>query len=228
MKLELEQFSGPLDLLLSLIQEEKLSISEIAISKVTEQFLAHLDTLEKNRAEELADFLVIASKLLLVKSRLLLPQFSAEDDEGSSLEDQLRLYEMFANAAKRVNRFWMNGKRSVFRVEPPKRSQGFTPPSNLSSASLYARMLDLVARLTPPKPLPETRIDKAISMKQKIDEIRSLLSKIKETSFHSLLSSARNRTEVIVSFLAVLELVKQQAVAVRQEEGFGDIILTKV
>ena len=227
--LQLEQFSGPLDLLLSLIAEEELDVSEVALSRVTEQFLQYLDTLENRRAEELADFLVVASRLLLLKSRTLLPQFAFEaDDEGPSLADQLRLYKQFVEASKQLNTLWMSDRVASGRTEPPRKPLGFVPPVNVTLDMLHERMVQLVARLTPPKPLPETHIDRAISMKQKIDEIRHLLSRSGRIHFGSILHQAKNRTEVIVSFLAILELVKQKTVAVTQDELFGDIVIQRV
>jgi segregation and condensation protein A len=226
-ELHLEQFSGPLDLLLHLIAEERLSVSEIALSKVTEQFMAHLDAMEGGRAEELADFLVVAARLLLIKSRLLLPQFAPEEDDGPVLEDQLRLYKLFADASRKLNRLWMGEEKASFRIEPPRRSADVLLPANATLASLHERMVQLIARLAPPKPLPETRIDKAISLKRKLDEIRAVLARAKTLSFHALLSDAKNRTEIIVSFLAVLELVKQHAATARQDEGFGDILIVR-
>lgn len=225
----LEKFSGPLDLLLSLIESEKLSVSDIALSQVTEQYLRYLDALEDRRAEELADFLVVATRLLLMKSRLLLPQFGAEaDDEGVTLADQLRLYKVFLDASKKVNRLWLNTDTAFFRIEPPRLPDKFTPPRNITLSTLRAVMLQLITRLTPPKPLPETHIDRTISLKEKLDFIRTLLGRVKEANFHSLLAEAKNRTEIIVSFLALLELVKEKVVAVKQGEQFGDIFITRV
>ena len=227
-ELTLDQFSGPLYLLLSLLEESKLNISEVSLSSITEQYLTYLDTLEDNRAEELADFLVVGSRLLLLKSKMLLPQFAPEEDEGTSLEEQLRLYKVFLEASKGVNRLWQADSRSFFRFEPPRRPLQFVAPINLSRDSLRQSMLQLVDRLTPPKPLPETAIDRAVSMKETIDRIRALLKKNRRLSFGELLTSAHNRTEVIVSFLALLELVKQKAVALRQREIFSDIVIEKI
>lgn len=225
---KLEQFSGPLDLLLSLIQEKKLDISEVAISEVTEQYLEYLDTLEENRAEELADFLVIASKLLLFKSNLLLPQFVPEEDEGPSLEDQLRLYKMFVERSKDINNLWLNENRGFFRIEPLRKAKEFVPPTNLVLEKMHESMLQLVNRIAPPKELPQARIDKAVSVKEKIDSIRMLLRKSKSFSFREVLQSSQNKTEVIVGFLAMLELVKQRMIGLRQQESFGDIVIERV
>jgi segregation and condensation protein A len=226
--LVLEKFSGPLDLLLGLLGEKKLSISELSLSKVTEQYLLYLDKLEKNKVEELADFLVVGSSLLLLKSKALLPQFAPDEDDGPSLEEQLRIYKNFIEASKKVNQLWLGYRISSFRIEPPRKSENFVSPTNLSSTALYQSMLQLVSRLKPLKPLPETMIDKAISMKEKLDQIRNYLKKRKQIGFYEIINNSRNKTDVIVSFLALLELVKQKTVFLEQEQGFGDIIISKV
>ncbi|OGH77790.1 MAG: hypothetical protein A2469_00920 [Candidatus Magasanikbacteria bacterium RIFOXYC2_FULL_40_16] len=228
MKIKLEQFSGPLDLLLSLIKDNELNITELALSEITEQYLKYLDKLEDNRAEELADFLVIGTRLLYLKSRLLLPQFGPEEEEGPSLEEQLKLYKTFVDLSRKVNKLWNYKDRSVFRVEPPRKAESFVAPVNLDKSVLYDNMVQLLNRLKPLKPLPETRIDKAISMKEKLDKIRNILKKNKSINFLELLENANNRTEVIVSFLALLELVKQKAVILKQEATFADIAIERV
>jgi len=223
-----EEYSGPLDLLLSLVDEQKLDITELVLSQVTEQFLNYLDQVEETKPEELADFLVIATRLLLLKSKKLLPQFNPEEDEGPSLADQLRLYKLFVEASHKLNKKWLSGARGVFRIEPPHREPGFVPPLNVSQETLHASIENLLKRLQPPKPLPKTFIDKAVSMKEKIDQIRKLLSQSKQINFSQVLADVQNRTEVIVGFLALLELVKQKSVALDQDDNFGDIIINKI
>jgi segregation and condensation protein A len=223
-----KQFSGPLDLLLSLLAEKKLDISEVALAEVTEQFLQYIDTLEQKDPAELADFLVIATKLLVLKSRMLLPAFQLEEDGDEHLEDQLRLYEMFVEASAWIQeRFLDEQQLGAFRIEPPKRAEGFVPPKNLSTASMHERMRRLIKRLKPPKPLPKTTIDRTVSMKRKIDHIRTLLDRESTISFHDVLENRRNRTEVIVGFIALLELVKQRSVLLKQDATFGDIVIER-
>jgi len=226
--IKLTQFDGPFDLLLSLIQDNKLNISELSLSTITEQYLAYLAELDDSKAEELADFLVIAARLLLLKSSKLLPQFAPVEDEGPTLEDQLKLYKSFLEASKKINERWLEGKFGAFRTEPPRRSEQFTPPTNLTLEKLRQSMLQLVNRLKPLKPIPQAQIDRAVSMKEKIDHIRQLLKSSKTFSFSDLLSSGKNRTEVIVSFLALLELVKLKMVGLEQGGSFGEIVVRKV
>ncbi len=237
MKLELEKFSGPLELLLELLQGQKLTITELNLSEVTEQFLNFLDKLEddpldhsqdgQNRADKLADFLVVGSRLLLLKSKALLPQFAPEEDEGPSLEDQLRLYKKFVEASKELNKKWLKENRSYFRIEPPRKMTEFTAPGNLNKDAICTSMVQLVNRLKPVKELPTTKIDKTISIKQKIDNIRNFLKKREKMSFLEVVESSKNKTDVITSFLAVLELVKQRTVYLQQEDNFSDILIER-
>ncbi len=226
--LQLDQCSGPLDLLLSLLDEKKLTVSELSISSVTEQYLSHLDSLEEIEAGDLADFLVVASKLLLLKAKTLLPQFAPEEeeDEGDLLA-QLRLYKQFQKASRKLNAAWEEkSNASVFRVEPIRSSEGFVWPDNVSSDAMHKRMLLVIKRLKPLKALPQTRIDKAVSMKAKIDRIRDVLKQSTQLNFTDIVEQQKNKTDVIVSFLALLELVKTRTVRLEQDETFSDIMIT--
>lgn len=222
-----EQFTGPLDLLLSLIADEKMSVGELALSKVTEQFVAYVESLEEDQIspEELADFLVVAAKLLLLKSKALLPMFLKEEEDGPSLAEQLRLYKAFVDASKAVNTLWLQTGMGFFRIEPMRKPAGFVPPANVTMDSVHRTMIQLINRLAPPKPLPRTSMDKAVSLKEKINTLKTLIQKHKNMLFHHTIDNVRNKTEVIVSFLALLELVKQQEIMFSQETQFGDIII---
>ncbi|MBI2436801.1 MAG: segregation/condensation protein A [Candidatus Magasanikbacteria bacterium] len=217
-------FDGPLDLLLSLLDEKKMEISEVSISSVTESYLEYLDTLEVINPQELADFLVIATKLLFLKSKTLLPEFTHDEDEGMRLEDQLKLYRQFVEASKQVNILWLDDRSKGYgRIEAPLVSEKFVAPPRLDTDMLHISMLQLISRLEPPHALPQTHIDTSISMKERIDAIRTLLKKSNTFSFHKILSKAASKTEIIVSFLALLELVKQRDIYVEQDEAFGDM-----
>lgn len=225
MHFKLDKFSGPLDVLLNLIEEKQMSVSELALSEVTEQFLEHLSKLEDKRPEDLADFLVVATRLIFIKSRELLPRLGADEEDGPSLADQLRLYQAFIEASKKLNHRWNGPQRSVFRVEPPRGPVEFIPPKNFSAENLRASLEKLIRRLKPLPPLPQTQIDKTVSVKEKIEEIRKLLSRGRGISLFGLLKGSRSRTELIVSFLALLELVKQERVLLKQSGSFEDITL---
>ncbi|MBI5729494.1 MAG: segregation/condensation protein A [Candidatus Magasanikbacteria bacterium] len=225
----LEKFQGPLDLLLQLIEEEKMAITEVNLSEVTEQFFKYLQTLEETNPEELADFLIVASRLVYLKSRHLLPYlYPPEEDEGASLADQLKLYKRYADASRFVEERWNASGLSYGRLEPMRPPTGFVLPLNGAASDLHHAFILLVARLKPIAVLPKVSIDHAVSIKDKIAAIYDVFKRVKEMSFKDLLSGAANRTEVIVSFLAILELIKEQKVSVTQSAAFADMTLNKV
>lgn len=227
MELKLQQFSGPLDLLLNLVEEQKLPITELSLSTVTEQYLSYLDTLEEEKTDEMADFLVIASRLLLMKAKALLPQFLPEEEFGPSLEDQLRIYKKFVEASRLLHKKWLSTVRSFFRLEPVRKAEGFVPPQNATSKTLHKSMMQIVARLKPPKPIPQIEMDKTVSVKEVIERIRNLLKTQKQFVFQSALQGKENKTEMILGFLALLELVKLQVVHLEQQAHFGDIMVKR-
>lgn len=224
----LEKFNGPLDLLLNLVGEQKLDISEISLTQVTEQYLNYLNAVEEKMPEDLADFLVIAARLLFLKSKNLLPEQPLEEDEGPSLADQLRLYQAFVEASKKLNHRWNSGKRGVFRIVDPYELAGFVPPPNLGLEKMREFMVKLLDRIKPLPSLPQTSIDKGVSLKEKAEQIKNLFQSIKFMSFQKLLNDAKSRTEVIVTFLALLELMKKDFIALKQKKVFEEILIERI
>lgn len=225
---KLEQFQGPFSLLVQLIDEKKLSINEISLGQVTEQFMEHMKLVEETHPEELADFLVVASKLLLIKSRTLLPVLEDAEDEGN-LEDQLKLYQAFVNASQ-VIEARLSERRMLFARTLPKLSEVkpvFTPDASLTLAVLGQTMLDVLSALKPILTLPERLIERAVSIQEKLAHIRDVMSKRLEVRFSQVLSGSASRVEVVVSFLAVLELLKARAIHVSQPRAFHDILIKR-
>ncbi len=227
-EIKLEKFEGPLDLLLQLIEQEKMTITEVSLSEITEQFLHYLDRMGDDRSENLADFLVIATKLVYLKSKHLLPFLQPEEDDGPSLADQLKLYKEYLEASKKINIFWSANRISYGRLEPPVKAIGFVMPLNAQKDDLYSSFLFLLKRLTPINPLPVVHMDRAISVKQTIDSIRNIFKTHQQLNFKQLLNDATSRTEVIVSFLAILELIKENSIYIKQGGAFEDLLITKV
>lgn len=222
-----DKFSGPLDLLLQLIEDQKLDISEVSLGKVTEQYLSYVNNSPHIAPEELADFLVIATRLILIKSRLLLPTLDIED-EGPSLADQLKMYKEYVEATKGIEKI-IRKKHFVYPHEKmPVNVPAFRPPKGLTSAKLaevFARILHAIA---PIAELPKKMIQRAISIGEKMEQIKKIIFERTRSGFHHLLREAKNKTEVIVSFLALLELIKQRAVTVEQKNLFEDIEIQKL
>lgn len=223
---KLTQFEGPLDLLLDIIEQEKLDISQVSLATVTEGYLRYLDGNPNIPLEELVDFLVVASKLLFIKSRILLPFLNPPvDEEEQTLESQLRIYKEYLDASKVIE--GLIGKRRFLFVHEklPKVDIGFAPPESFGLGDMRGFMEATIKRLEPLVKTPRAILEKSVSIHEKIVEIRNILNQAKTSSFRHMLLTARNRTEVVVTFLALLELVKQSTVRVRQDGQFQDIIL---
>ncbi|MFA6098749.1 MAG: segregation/condensation protein A [Patescibacteria group bacterium] len=228
-KIKLEQFEGPLDLLLQLIEQEKLDITELSLAKVTFQYLEYLNNEKDIATEELADFLVIAAKLLLIKSRLLLPQLEIEDEEGIDLESQLKIYREFYEASKVLTKmigkkkFLFPRERMVIRIE-----KIFNPPKTLTAEKMKEIFSQVLHGLEVWVNLPQEVLIKTISIKERIANIQSMISQQATLRFGELLRSTNSKTEIIVTFLALLELVKQRTITVVQESVFDEIVIKRL
>jgi len=225
---KMEKFEGPLDLLLHLIEEEKLSISEISLSAVADQYLERLKEVAERDPDELADFLVVAAKLLLIKSRELLPNAVPVEEDGPSLETQLKMYKIFWEAAQKLEALLKKKRRLYFRDKlPVSIAPRFAPPPSVTAEKLHAVFLDVLTKITPVIKYPEERMKKVVSIQEKIDRIRGLMEKTATMRFHEILDASSDRTEVVVNFLALLELVRSRVVSAEQSEEFGEIVITK-
>jgi segregation and condensation protein A len=231
-QVQLSMFEGPLDLLLHLIEREELDITRVALAQVTDQYLAYLAILKEIEAEFLTDFLVVAAKLLFIKSQALLPKpppsliDEEEEDLGDQLAHQLRVYKQFKMVARTLHQRESDGLRNYVRVAlPPK----LEPKLSLGDVSLD----DLVAavrqalEVRPPDPaVSEVVSPMTVTIGEQMKLIRNELAHRRRISFQSLLRRAASRVEIIVTFLAVLELVKQYVVEVQQDNLFGDIVIS--
>lgn len=228
-----EKFEGPLDLLLELIQGEKLSINEISLARVTDEFIAYLKTLqERGEADQeiLAEFLVVAATLLLIKSRSLLPQFQPSPEEEASigeLERRLAEYQRQKELAQELGRLARGGPKSFAREAFAGRPEVFYPPPRLRPAMLADAFAALIAALPKAVKLAEEKIKKIISLEEKIRELERSLQQKVERAFSELVAGAKEKVEVIVSFLALLELIKQKLITAEQRERFGAITVRK-
>ncbi|MCX6784964.1 MAG: ScpA family protein [Candidatus Komeilibacteria bacterium] len=221
------EFEGPLDLLLQLVENEELSITEVALSKVTEQFLAVVEA-SSLPTEELADFLLVAAKLLLLKSQALLPELAGEVEEAGSLANQLKIYQQYYRASKVVE---ARLKEQQFCYAPRSPLQlltvQFRPPQGLTVEQLGNLFARLIAGLKPLVQLPQIMINRTISLSEKISRIWLLVKDKARLGFQHLVSSSTDKTELIVTFLAILELTKQKQIAVEQTGLFSEITIIK-
>lgn len=232
MILKLDKFEGPFYLLLSLIEEEKLVITEVSLVKVADQYISYLKTVKTIDPEQVADFLVVAARLLLLKSRALLPYlYPAEDEEIDDFAKQIKMYQEFLAATKTVAEL-IGKKKFMFARQFNRQSllgnrPSFMPPKNVTANTLAMVFEDIAGRLKAAEKLGEASIEDSISIEEKITHVRDILNKKVNFIFSQLIAKAKNKTEVIVGFLAILELMKQREVVIEQAELFGEITVAR-
>lgn len=229
-QIKVEQFEGPLDLLLQLIEQQQLDVSTLALASVTEQFLIYVKNLQEKNPINLADFLVIAAKLLVIKSKSLLPNLDLgieEEETAFDLTAQLLQYKKYKEAAKFLKNLDARRKQSWTRESEFSDRITFLPDPEITPAVLAQSLRGLAAELKEIIRLPQQVMKEVVSISEKITHIQALISKKVETSLSSLLKDAKSKTEVIVTFLALLELTKQRIVVLEQTSHFADIIIKK-
>ncbi|HEY9077509.1 MAG TPA: segregation/condensation protein A [Anaerolineaceae bacterium] len=223
-------YEGPLDLLLDLIERAELDVTSLALAQVTDQYLAYLRSMEERNAAEVSAFLVIASRLLLIKSSALLPRPTIktggepEEDPGEALARQLLLYKQFKEKA-----YWLadreeKGLRSYLRVAPPP----VKVDARFDLTGLTLKDLTLAARSIMISKKDLENLSRVVSrprvtIREKIRSILNALQVLGKTKFHTLLKTKDDRFEVVVTFLALLELVKRQVAEASQRELFSEI-----
>lgn len=227
---QLPVFEGPLDLLLHLVEREELDITTVALAQVTDQYMAYLAEMERRQAKDLADFLVVAAKLLLIKSLALLPRpptlLPETEDVGNELVRQLQAYKRFKEIATLLHEREARGLRSYVRVAPPPRVEPQLDLGDVTIHKLLAIVQEALDAL-PTAPVGEVVAPVTVTIAGQIARIESQLMARRHVSFREFLSEAITRVEIIVTLLAVLELIKQNRVRVRQEELFGEIIIER-
>lgn len=229
-RVKIEQFQGPLDVLLQLIEQQELEITDIALADIAETFIKHLDQVEEIYPEELADFLIVATRLLYLKSRALLPYLEPDEEEThSQLADRLKMYKEFREASDILTEWLERGQFSVARPVFAQQLQQveFSPPPDVSVeqlASVYRKVIDRVETVIL---IPKAAIRKAITLKEKIAALTEILKEHEELSFHSIVGQQTNKVDIVVTFLAILELIKQNAVVVEQSQHYSDIMIKR-
>ncbi len=229
-KLQQHEFEGPLDLLLSLIETQKLDITTIALAQVTEQFLAYIKQLEVLEPTLLADYLSIAAKLLVIKSKAILPTLEIEEEEeeiGGDLTEKLLLYKQFKEVASYLKKLDTAQNQSFTRALTFSERVTYLLDPSLSSDVLHASIVNVLQGLKELDNLPKAKIKEAVSIQEKIDHLQLLITTQIETKMSDLLANAKNKSEVIITFLALLELTKQKILTVEQETLFTDITIKK-
>jgi len=233
MRICIEQFNGPLDLLVQMINEEKLDITEVSIGSIADQFINYIKSSPDINPEEVADFLAVAAKLLLIKSKTLLPYLVREEEEEEikDFANQLKIYKDFLEASKKIEEI-LEEKKFMHAREFNKKmlteNVVFYPPKNVNKALLKNSFKEIIGRLKIEEKLEENNLEKAVSIEDKMLKIQSLLKKLNSLNFNNLLEEQITKIDIIVSFLAMLELMKQRSVIVKQGRLFDSIQIVKV
>ena len=229
----LPDFYGPMDLLLELIEQEEMEITEISLAQVTDQYLAYVSDLKAISPDNLTDFLVVASKLLFIKSQVLLPRpppsiIETEIDDTDDLVQQLRDYKRFKQLAQDLLTLETQGYHTYIRVATPPKPEPTLHPGegNIHALLVAARRALTIKPEQPDVGLVVSRPE--VTIGQQINKIRTQFQERSQLPFVELFTTTRSRVEVIVTFLAVLELLKRRLIDIQQEVSFGDIMLLKL
>jgi segregation and condensation protein A len=230
-RVRLEVFEGPLDLLLHLIKKNELEITDIPIASITAEYLAYVELMQDLNLDLAGEFLVMASTLTLIKSRMLLPDDAAgdeelEEDPRADLVRQLLEYQRYREAAAELGER-PRLQRDVFAREPSLEGaegvQGEPPPIRVSVWDLieaYRRVLERAR----PASVHEVQLER-VSLRERVEFVLARLGVARRLDFELLFPEEATRLEIIVTFLAVLELMKMRAVQAFQDEQFGGIVL---
>ena len=229
-------FSGPLDLLLRLIEREELDITQVSLTQVTDQYLKQMTELRERRVEGLADFLVLAARLLLIKSQALLPKPPeigiTEIDPGEELAKQLRMYKKLKDMSEWLDSRQLQGLRTFLRIAAPVVVAKTVDLSGVELYDLRVAMADVLSRpIEKPRSVSELVGRPRITVRGSINKIAASLRRRIKVSFFALLKRGhtnKTKTEIIATFLGILELARRNMVKAEQAEAFGDIDIVRL
>jgi segregation and condensation protein A len=226
-----EIFEGPFDLLLHLIAKRELDIYEVSLAAITEEYVAHLKELRELDLEVATEFLVVAATLIEMKASRLLPGPPAEDEEVAAERDLLvaRLleYRAFKDAAAAVKSLMADNEGYFSRTAGPGAEYAHLCPDLMARTS-PEKLAALVVRILTPKPVPIVDLSHVTPIRQTVgeaaEEIRAILRERKRVTFRELTRECGHRIDVVVRFLALLELVKRCECNAEQSDNFGEIV----
>ena len=229
-ELAIENYKGPIETLLDLIVEKKMEITMVSLAEVTSDFLKFVEALEKNEKYRVlvADFLVIASKLIFIKSKVLIPNLELteeEEEDIKNLESRLKLYKELKGAEENILKLWGKIPKIGHREFLMSSEKIFFPPQKITVDDLRDSIKKIYGELEKIYTPIEKIERKVISLKQKIQEVLLRISS-EPTSFNGI-HGGKSKGEVVVLFLAILHLIKDQLLSAEQDKHFSDILVAK-
>ncbi len=220
-----EQFQGPFDLLLDLIEKRKFFINEISLAKVTDDFISYIQTQENFPMGESASFILVAATLLLIKSKSLLPHLeltTEEQGDMKSLETRLAIYQRIREAGKVIEEKF--GKTILFAPAERKFSETVFSPGSITSQHIFESVKKIIAQIPKVEQLPKVVVQKVISLEEMIERLTIRVEKSLKMSFRDFAGHDKSeKIHVIVGFLAMLELVKRGIIQAEQKGSFDEI-----
>lgn len=217
-------YEGPFEVLLDLIEARKLLVNELSLAQITEDFIQHVRAQKLFPVEQTASFIHIAATLLLIKSKSLIPDLTLTEDESGDVEDlKLRLaaYEKVREASRELARIYGTAVMVPAGEKVPEVM--FAPARDFSKEALAEALARVLAAREEVEALPEARVKPLVTIEEMMDTLAKRVQTAMNLTFKEFAGTAKEKVEVIVSFLALLELVKQGAVSAEQHDTHGDI-----
>ncbi|WP_026563979.1 segregation/condensation protein A [Bacillus sp. UNC41MFS5] len=243
-QVKIDAFEGPLDLLLHLINGLEIDIYDIPVAQITEQYLMYIKTMNELKLDVASEFLVMAATLLVIKSKMLLPKHEEvldhedpdmlyEEDPRDELVERLIEYRKFKEAAHDLKS--MEVERGLMYTKPPSDLSEYTKESQPEKAELNVSLYDMLAafqklmrRKKLQRPMATKIARQEISIDTRITEIMAELKQLKGRKNFNDLFPYRTKDHIVVTFLAILELIKRKEIDAQQQENFGDIYIEAV
>lgn len=225
-QIKTDVFEGPLELLLDLVEKRKLFINEISLAQVADDYIAHLKQFERMPVDFVSNFLIVASTLILIKSKSLLPTLSLTEEEThdiDELERRLKEYQKIRELSVHVKERF-GASVSFPKGQPREREAVFTPSEEISTQSIFDAMREMILHFPKKVTLPKLVVKKVISLEDMMDRLTTRITGSLKMSFRDFAGVGKEeKVNIIVSFLAMLELVKQGMIAVTQGSHGDDI-----
>lgn len=219
-----DAYQGPFELLLDLIETRKLLVNDLTLSNITEDFIKHVRAQSDFPVEETANFIQIAATLLLIKSKSLIPDLALTDEETADVEDlkrRLEAYEKVREASRELSRIF--GRTILLPAGDRVPEVSFAPSHDLSTNALAEALARVLAAREVVEELPTASVKPLVTIEEMMDRLAKRVQSAMTLSFNEFSGNQKEKIEIIVSFLALLELVKQDAVAAEQYVAHGDI-----
>jgi segregation and condensation protein A len=217
-------FNGPLELLLDLIEKRELAINDISLASVADDYIKYLEDKEKVPVEETAHFVLVASTLLLIKSRSLLPEMhitQEEEEDIRELTNRLNIYRQVRRKARMLKGVW-NVEYLFAPLHSPTVVPVFTPAQDATISNIQDAVNELIAGFPPISTAPTAKIQKEVRLEDIIERLEKRVQTALSDTF-SAMTRGSDKMEAIVSFLALLELFKRGAIQVAQAKSFEEI-----